>query len=58
MTKTELRPYELRDPGRVVADVRADHDLRDGDVLLAVVEDASTAQRLVHVVRSAAERVA
>jgi hypothetical protein len=47
----ELRSYEYRDPGRVLADVAAQCDLVEGDALLAVVRDPSTDQHVVHVSR-------
>jgi hypothetical protein len=49
-------PYDLRDPGKLVADVMAEHDLRAGDGLIACVREASTDQELTAVIRISASR--
>ncbi|HET6560280.1 MAG TPA: hypothetical protein VFG72_00245 [Marmoricola sp.] len=52
----ELERYDLRDPGRLLADVVRTEHLKEEDLLLALVEDPSTTQRLVTVRRVARRR--
>ena len=47
----ELEVFEFRDPGQVVLEATADHPLREGDVLLALVREPSVTQELVGVRR-------
>jgi hypothetical protein len=49
-------PYDLRDPGQLVADVMARHPLREGDGLIVCVREASGEQALIDVVRIAEAR--
>lgn len=46
-----LKTYDYRDPGEIVARVATTHGLKDGDVLLVVVRDPSTSQDVEHVRR-------
>jgi hypothetical protein len=48
-----LATYRYRDPGEVVADVAARHELVEGDALLALVDDPSGRQEVVHATRVA-----
>jgi hypothetical protein len=43
--------WQLRDPGRIVADVMADHPLRGGDAFVLCVRDAPREQAVTSVVR-------
>ncbi len=45
----KLKPFDLRDPDRLIEEIAARHDLTEGTALLAVVADPSTQQRLTHV---------
>jgi hypothetical protein len=47
----DLRPYDLRDPGEIVAQIASEQPLRDGDARLLVVEDPSRTQQVTHVCR-------
>lgn len=47
----DLASYDYRDPGQLLRDVAAQHTLRDGDVLIALVREPSTEQRLIRFVR-------
>ncbi len=46
----ELRPYEYRDPGELLAAVVAERALCEGDMLLALVCDPSSDQQVVHTI--------
>ena len=48
---TALRRYDFRDPGQVVIDVLAKHDLQEDQVWLALVEKPSERQRVTFVTR-------
>ncbi len=47
----ELRPYEYRDPSRVLTAVLADRPLAAGDMLLALVHDPPGDQQVLRTVR-------
>lgn len=47
----ELHSFDVRDPAELIEEVARREPLRDGDVLLVLVEDPSTAQRIVQIDR-------
>jgi hypothetical protein len=51
-----LAPYQYRNPGEVVADVAARHELVEGDAFLALVDEPSGRQDVVHVTRVSSEQ--
>lgn len=48
-TSTELRPYDVRDPARLIADIAERTSLIEGSAHLALVRDVSTEQRVLRV---------
>jgi hypothetical protein len=43
-----LQTFEYRDPGAVVGDIMRQHDVRAGDIYLALVHEPNVAQEVVH----------
>ena len=48
-TTTELHPYDVRDPARLIADIAERTSLTEGTAHLALVRDVSTEQRILRV---------